>query len=208
MKSIIRTTLIALAVFSATLYSHAASTEADLRPIFNGRDFSGWIVPSPNLNWHIQNGVLVGSSEEKLRGSYLRTKKEYGDFVLELDIRCHGDEIDTGVDLRRPNFQLQIGVSRSLHRDMTGSWLTDGKGDPTRYPESGRAKDWQKYFKPNDWNTFRIEARGTTFTAWINGHQVSQYSSPRYAQPGPIGLQFHDGLAMKLEFRNLRLAEL
>jgi hypothetical protein len=33
---------------------------------------------------------------------------------------------------------------------------------------------------------------------------VSQYTSPKYADPAPIGLQIHGGLSMKVEFRELR----
>jgi hypothetical protein len=179
-----------------------------LKPLFNGKDFTNWKVPEPNLNWRIENGVIVGDSEPQLRGSYLWTEKSYGDFVLELDVRWEGEEIDTGVNLRKPNFQLQMGVSRSLKRDMTGSFMTDGKGDTSRYPEAGRANDFAKYLKKGDWNRFKIEARGNTFTTWINGHQVSQYTNPRYSEAGPLGLQFHDGLKMKVEFKNIRIAEL
>ena len=199
---------LAAAVLLGLMHVSVVAAGTNLAPIFNGTSFAGWKVPAPNHNWRIEDGVVVGETAEDMKGSYLWTEKDYGDFVLELDVRCTGEEIDTGVNLRKPNFQLQMGVSRSLQQDMTGSWMTDGKGDPTRYPESGRAKEWRKYFKPGAWNTFRIEARGTTFTAWINGHQVSQYTNPRYAEAGPIGLQFHDGLKMKLEFRNFRLAEL
>lgn len=189
----------------------SAATEPVLKSIFNGRDLGGWYVgnqePSSNPNWRVEAGMIVGESGDELRGSTLRTEKTYGDFVLELETRWTGPEIDTGVIIRNPQIQLQMGVSRSMKRDMTGSWCLSPEY-PIRYPESGQAKDWEKYLKKGDWNTFRIEARGTTFTVWINSHQVSQYSNPKFAQPGPIRLQFHGGLKMKLEFRNIRLAEL
>ncbi len=205
--SVSRLALVALAAATGALFASAADTPA-LAPLFNGKDFTNWKVPENNLNWSIHDGIIVGVSEPGLHGSYLWTEKTYKDFVFEIDAKFEGDEIDSGVDIRKPNFQLQWGVSRSLKRDMTCSWLTDGKGDPTRYPESGRAHDWEQYFKKGDWNTFRIEAKGNTFTAWLNGHQVSQYTNARFAEPGPIGLQFHDGLKMKLYFRNIKLVEL
>lgn len=181
-----------------------------LQPIFNGRDLAGWnVVPAPNLHWHVAQGVLVGESDPKLTGSMLWTDKSYRDFLLELEGRWTGEEIDTGVRIRKePSLEMQVGVSRSLKIDMTGSFLTDGQGHPTRYPEAGRAKDWQRYYKPGEWNAYRIEARGTQFTIAINGHEVARYGEDRYAAPSPIGLQFHDTLKMRLEFRNIRLAEL
>ena len=209
MKALFRVALLALIPLTVAVATLAAASEPELKPIFNGKNLTGWkVVPEPNRNWRVEKGVLIGESVEGLHGSYLWTEKDYGDFVLELDVRWEGEEIDTGVNLRKPNFQLQMGVSRSLKRDMTGSFMTDGKGDTSRYPESGRANNFAKYFKKGQWNKFRIEARGTTFTTWINGHQVSKYSNPRYAEAGPLGLQFHDGLKMKLEFKNMRIAEL
>ena len=57
---------------------------------------------------------------------------------------------------------------------------------------------------PDEWNTIRVEARGDTFTVWLNGEQVSQYTDPKYSQAAPIGLQINPGLSMTVEFRNLR----
>lgn len=188
----------------------ATAAQPALQSIFNGRDLSGWSVGKEgpaNPNWRVENGVLIGESNEKLVGSNLGTEKSYGDFVLEFEGRWAGAEIDTGVILRSPQIQFQIGVSRSMQRDMTGSWCLSPE-NPMRYPEAGQAKDWEKYIKPGAWNTYRVEARGATFAAWINGHPVSKYTDAKYAGPAPIRLQFHGGLKMKLEFRNLRLAEL
>jgi len=94
-----------------------------------------------------------------------------------------------------------MGISCSLKRDLTGSFYTGG---PEKYPEAGQAKNLEKLFKPGDWNQHQLEARGDTFTVWLNGVQVSKYTNAKYAGAAPIGLQIHPGLAMKVEFRNLR----
>jgi hypothetical protein len=188
----------------------ASASEPRLQPIFNGRDLAGWTVgvdTAASSNWRVEDGVLIGESNEQLKGSNLATTKSYRDFVLEFQGRWTGAEIDTGVILRSPQIQFQIGVSRSMERDMTGSWCLPPE-NPVRYPEAGQAKDWQKYFRPGEWNTYRVEARGGTFTGWINGQRVSQYADSKYAGPAPLRLQFHGGLKMKLEFRGIRLAEL
>ena len=127
----------------------------------------------------------------------LRTEAEYGDVAVEADVRFEG-EIDSGIMLRKPELQVQIGVSRSLKRDMTCSFYTG------RYPEAARATRVDELLRPDDWNTIRVEARGDTFTVWLNGEKVSQYTDPKYAGPVPIGLQIHAGLPMKVEFRGLR----
>lgn len=169
----------------------------ELPSIFNGRDLAGWKVPDPNPFWKAVDGVLVGENNPELKGSMLFTEADYGDVVFETEARWTG-EIDSGVMMRKPAVQVQIGVSRSLKRDMTCSFYVG------KYPEEAQAKEAGRLLKPGDWNRIRVEARGTTFTVWLNGEKVSQFSDPKYAAPGPIGLQIHGGLKMKIEFRNLR----
>jgi len=176
----------------------------DAVPLFNGHDLAGWKAPEPNPFWKVVDGVLVGENDEARKGSMLWTEKSFGDFVLECEARWSG-EIDSGIMLRKPELQLQMGVSRSLKKDMTCCFYTGGS---EKYPEAGQAKDLAKHFKADAWNQYRLEARGTTFTVWLNGQQVVKYTNEKYSGAGPIGLQIHGGLAMKVEFRNLRLKPL
>lgn len=167
-----------------------------LEPIFNGKDLSGWkVVDLPY--WTVVEGVIVGVNDEQKKGSMLYTEKSYGDVIVEVEVRFTG-EIDSGIMVRKPELQVQIGVSRSLQRDMTCSFYTD------KYPEEARAERAIKLLKPGEWNRIRVEAKGDTFTVWLNGEQVSQYQDAKYKEPGPIGLQIHPGLVMKVEFRDLR----
>jgi 3-keto-disaccharide hydrolase len=178
---------------------------AGLRPIFNGKDLTGWRESEPNPFWHVRRGVLIGENDPAKRGDVLYTRKVYEDFVLDFEVRWSG-EIDSGIMLRKPELQLQLGVSRSLKRDMSCSFYTGGKDI---YPQTGRAEDLEKYFKPGHWNRIRLRAEGDTFTVWLNGKEVvSHYTNPKYSMPAPIGLQIHPGLRMKVEYRRLRLKEL
>jgi hypothetical protein len=182
-----------------------AQGQGDLKPIFNGKDLTGWKAPDPNPFWKVVDGVLVGENDEKLKGHLLRTEQSYKNFVLELEARWSG-EIDSGVMLREPELQVQFGISRSLKRDLTGSfYVTKTAFQPKAgYPDAAQAKNIEKRFKQGDWNKFRIEAKGDTFTVWLNGEQVSQFTDPNYSGAAPIGLQIHAGLKMKVEFRDVR----
>lgn len=171
--------------------------------LFNGVDLTGWKAPEPNPWWRAKGGVLVGESDEALKGSMLWTEKSYGDFIFECEARWQG-EIDSGVMMRKPPLQVQIGISRSLKVDMTGSFYVSKIG----YPEAGKAKAAQSHFKVGDWVRLRIEARGPVFKVFLNGDEVVTYTDAKYAEPGPIGLQIHPKLKMKVEFRNLRVTEL
>lgn len=173
-----------------------APPTADLPTIFNGRDLAGWKVVGAEY-WSVVDGAIVGKSDEAKKGSMLYSDRDYGDVVVEAEVRFSG-EIDSGVMLRKPEVQVQIGVSRSLKRDMTCCFYTG------TYPEEARARHVDTLLKPGEWNRLRVEAKGDTFTVWLNGQQVSQYTAAKYRDPGPIGLQVHAGLVMKVEFRDVR----
>lgn len=169
---------------------------ADLPAIFNGSDLAGWkVVGAPY--WKVVDGAIVGASDAEKKASMLYTDGAYGDVIVEGEVRFTG-EIDSGIMVRKPELQVQIGVSRSLKKDMTCSFYTG------TYPEEARAPKAAALLKPGEWNRIRLEAKGDTFTVWLNGQQVSQYTSDAYREPAPIGLQVHGGLVMKVEFRDLR----
>ena len=172
--------------------------------IFNGKDLTGWQPPPTNLHWKAEGGLLVGQSDEKKTGSMLYTERSFSNFVFETEVRWKGD-CDSGVMFRKPELQLQLGVSRSLKVDMSCCFYTGGKD---AYPQEGRAQNKDKLFKPEDWNRVRLQVIGDTATVWLNGEQVTKYANPKYAAPGPIGLQVHPGVAMRVEYRDVRLKEL
>jgi hypothetical protein len=186
-----------------TLTTQSAE-QSNLQPLFNGKDLSGWRVPDPNPFWRVENGVLMGENDEKRKGHVLFTEKDFKDFIIETEVRWSG-EIDSGIMLRKPELQLQLGVSRSLKKDMSCSFYTGGKEG---YPQAGQAHDVDKLWKADDWNKVRMVAKGDTFTVWLNGQQVCEYTNPKYKDPAPIGLQIHPGLVMKVEYRNLKIKEL
>lgn len=203
MRRVYRTAIastVILALIIAALNTPADAADmpptASLPPIFNGHDLTGWKVPNDSY-WTVTDGVIVGQSDEAKKGSMLYTDKPYGDVIVEGEVRFTG-EIDSGIMVRKPELQLQIGVSRSLKRDMTCSFYTG------TYPEEARAARAAEFLKAGGWNRIRLEAKGDTFTVWLNGEQVSQFKDPKYSEPGSIGLQIHGGLVMKVEFRDLR----
>jgi len=201
--------LLATITLTVPLAPAAELAAVELKPIFTGTNLAGWRVPNPNPFWRVENGALIGENDEKLKGHVLHTDRAYTNFVVELEVRWSG-EIDSGVMFREPELQVQFGISRSLKKDMTGAfYLARHPLNPkVGYPEAGHTKGIEKIFKADDWNKFRIEAKGDTFTVWLNGEQISQYTEARYAGGAPLGLQVHPGLKMKVEFRNLRAAVL
>ena len=170
-------------------------------PIFNGKDLTGWQGAVPNPYWTVADGVLTGKSDVAKKGNMLYTQQSYGDCELEGEARWTGD-IDSGFMLRKPEIQMQIVISRSLKTDMTGCFYIG------TYPEAGQAKERAKLLKPGEWNHFKIRAQGDTFTIFINGTEAVTYQNAKYAESGPIGLQIHAGVDMKIDFRQLKVKQL
>lgn len=176
--------------------------EAKMKKIFNGKNLKGWVVPAPESCWTVSKGVLLVKSEPTKKGAILWTEKSYQNFVLQADFLMGEGTVDSGFFLRSENDQIQIGISGSLKRDMTGSPYIP----KLRYPvEATGVKD---LLKLKDWNTLKIKVVGNTYTAYLNGKEVMTYTSEGMAASGPIGIQLHPGNEMSISYRKIMLAEL
>jgi hypothetical protein len=194
--------LLCCAVFLTSTTALVAGPK--LKPIFNGKDLSGWEVPDGNdeAGWYkAVEGVLKIQSGPKKKGSILWSKKKYRNFVVEFEFRMGEGRVDSGVHVRTKD-QIQIGISGSLNRDMTCSPYIPGKGYPVE------AKNIKKLLRPKDWNTMRIQAIGKEYTVWLQGEKVMTYKSDSAIDEGPIGIQLHGGRNMAIDYRKLKLAEL
>jgi hypothetical protein len=115
--------------------------EPKLEPLFNGKDLAHFKAEESKAFWRVEDGILIGENDAAKKGNYLWTEKEYKDFVIEFDVRWRGTTprgVDTGIEMRKPNIQLQLGISGSLKVDMSGSWYTGGKPG---YPDSGTKRE-------------------------------------------------------------------
>ena len=165
-----------------------ALAEPVLKPLFNGKDLSGWKVPAGNdaAGWYkAVDGVLKIQSGPKKKGSVLWTEKAYGNFMMELEFRFGEGVVDSGVHVRNKD-QIQIGISGSLKRDMTCSPYIPGKGYPVE------AKNIKKLLKAKDWNQMRIQAIGKEYTVWLQGEKLTKavFECPR-VPCSPVTVMLH-----------------
>jgi hypothetical protein len=174
---------------------------AEPEKIFNGSGLDGWKVQGADY-WRAADGILTGQSDDKKQNSVLWTEKSYKDFAIELEFRFSGD-VDSGIFLRHENEQIQIGTSRSLKRDMTASPYI---GSKRGYPQE--AAGVKELLKEGEWNQMKIVAKGKTYTVTLNGKQVIEYVSDTAKESGPLGLQVHPGVKMKVEFKNVMVEPL
>jgi hypothetical protein len=204
MKQYIFGLTIVLFLFSSGTYAD----DPPFVPLFNGKDLTNFQTKDADKFWRIKDGVLIGENDPKKKGHYLWTTKTYSDFILDFDAKWKGTTkrgVDTGIELREPKLQLQLGISGSLRVDMTGSFYAGRKG----YPKSGQASEAKTLLNPEgEWNSFRLQAKGNTFSCWINGKKASEYTDANFSGAAPLALQIHGGVVMKVEYRNLRIADL
>jgi hypothetical protein len=73
---------------------------------------------------------------------------------------------------------------------------------------SGDAGELIKKVKENDWNRYRIVAKGNKLQHYINDvlmSEVTDEESAKAAKEGILAFQLHAGPAMKVQFRNIQL---
>ena len=183
------------------LLTGSASAQA-LPSAFNGKDFSGWKLPENNIWWSVQDGIMKLDSGPAMKGSTLWTEKEYGNLIMQFEFKLSRGTVDTGIYLRTSREQIQLGISGSLKRDMTGSPYISGKGYPVE------AEHVKELLKPRGWNHMTIVAVGNNYSVWLNGRKVMSYDSDSAVKQGPVGIQLHGSRDMSAEYRNIYLAEL
>lgn len=167
--------------------------------IFNGKNLDGWKVPENNSWYSASKGILNIQSGPDRKGSILWTVKEYRNFIIRADFKMGAGTVDSGIFLRGENDQIQIGISGSLKRDMTGSPYIPG----LRYPVE--AKGVKDILREKDWNTMKVKVVDKTYTVWLNGKEVMTYTSENIPASGPVGLQLHPGNDMNIQYRKIKV---
>ena len=178
------------------------------KPIFNGKDLDGWTQIEEG-DWTVENGVLVGrnginwSTDPEKTGSYLRTKKQYENFRLELNFMINQGG-NSGVffrskDKKNPAF---TGYELQIH-DSAGRPPSKG-GPGSLYALVAPEKN---LIRPAGvWNSATITARGNKIRVEMNGEKIIDTEQKRSSK-GFIGLQNHDDKSI-VHFKNIRIEEL
>ena len=188
--------------FSILLTLQSIADDGELKSIFNGKDLTGWDVPDNNIWFTVKDGVLKLENGPQKKGQTLWTSDEYENFEMEFDFKMGKGTVDSGVYVRNSREQIQIGISGSLKRDMTGSPYISGKGYPVE------AKGVKELLKLDDWNTMKICAEGKKYTVWLGGEKIMTYESDSAIKKGKIGIQLHGNRVMSIEYRNLKARSL
>ena len=220
-----------IASLSAAGYCHAQGQSADWVPLFNGKNLDGWVVRSGFAEYHVEDGCIVGTTAKGSPNTFLCTEKEYGDFILEFEvkddpalnsgvqIRSHAHESETVTEIERDGkkrkrtlpagrvFGYQVEICAAERGASGGIYDEARRGWLANVSEDPVAS---KAFKDNQWNKYRVECRGDSIKTFINGVPCADLVDSADAS-GFIGLQVH-GIkgdeSLQVRWRNLRIQEL
>jgi hypothetical protein len=190
-----------------------------LRPLFNGKDLSGWVpINVAPETFTVRDGVIVSTGKPT---GMLRTDRPYENFVIELEWRhmqpggnaglfVWGDALPAiGKPFAR-GIEVQI-----LDGHETPNSTSDGDvfaiQGATMKPDRPHPAGWmrclpsEKRAKPSpEWNSYRVTCRDGTIKLEVNGKEVSG-GSQSVPRKGYICLESEGS---ECHFRNIRIQEL
>ena len=179
--------------------------------LFNGKDLTGWEQHSGDAVYKVEDGVIVGHSVPNTGNSFLCTKETFKDFELVFETKVV-PQLNSGVQIRSrlkgndriygPQVEVEVGPGEAgyIYGEATGrGWLS---------------KDRSKKItlKKDDWNKYRVIAKGDNIKTWVNGEPVADLTDDQIDHSGVIGLQVH-GVGGRKDplyawWRNIKIREL
>jgi hypothetical protein len=175
----------------------AEKPEKGFVSLFDGKTLDGW---------HLMNGAKFVAQDGviKLNGGrgWLRSEKEYADFVLRLELRFMKPKQDGGVFLRSskegkdwpsPKYEVQVENTVRMAKIFGAEHRLD-------------IEKAQKALKPvGEWNAYDIKLVGSDVEVRLNGELVTTSDAMDKLTRGYLGFQGENGFH---EYRNIRIKNL
>ncbi|MBX9677490.1 MAG: DUF1080 domain-containing protein [Gemmataceae bacterium] len=205
-----------------------------LKSIFNGKDLAGWkIFPGKKSTFEVESGVL----RVKDGPGDLQTEKRYGDFVLQLECKTNGKNLNSGVFFRCRDGEYQNGYEAQIRNQFTTEptqdYVIDEYDPKTRkLLEKKKIKSTAVDFgtgsiyrrvparmgvaRDGEWFTMTIAAHGNHLATWVDGIMVADWHDWRpFSDNARTGCRLEPGhISLQghdpttdLNFRDFRIAE-
>jgi len=174
--------------------------------LFDGKSLEGWECDPLEQagDWKAVDGELLGENSGE-QASIIWTRQNFRDFEVEMDYITLTDDYDTGIFIRGLTHQVQIGISRSLQKDMTAC-IYAPKDEKGSYP--GQTEKVADIHKVGDWNHLKVIVSGKRIQTILNDEPMVDYTGIALVDEGPIGLQLHGGVHMSVKFKSIKVREL
>ncbi len=187
----------------------AAVQAQEWQDLFNGKNLKGWEQLDGSAEFIVEDGMIVGISTLGVPNSFLATRAEYGDFILEYEMKMDRG-LNSGVQFRsrarRPDGSERVNgyqVECDDHDDRP--WAGGIYEEADRgwlYPMSYHP-EVTGVNKRGDWNRIRVEAIGNSIRTYINGVNFANLVDDARSQ-GFIALQVHNINDPELEGKEIR----
>lgn len=206
MKTIL---LVLLITFSLSSFSQKK------QKLFNGKNLDGWSIfvsdstINPDKFFYVNDGVIETPG---VPTGYLRTKKEYENYILHVEWRYPESPTNSGIFIHTTGTEKiwPIHYQCQLKHLFAGDFIVQDVGlsaavRDTVYISTEKVKPIAPKMKPSnenqpgEWNSCDIVCKGNTVEVKING-LLQNYATQCSITKGGIGLQAEGS---KIQFRNI-----
>lgn len=211
-----------------------AQQEEGFFPLFNGENLEGW-DGNPKF-WSVKDGAITGitTKENPTRGNTFLIWRGgvVDDFELRLKIKIVGG--NSGIQYRsedqgnwvvsgyQADFDAGSKFSGILYHERGRGVLAQrgqktvvtregGKHKVTVVQSLGDPADILAAIRPEQWNDYKIIAKGYEFIHAINGKvtvEVADQDEQSRKSSGILALQLHAGPPMRIQFKDIRIKPL
>lgn len=195
-----------LIAFVILIAAGSAFAAEGFRPLFNGKDLTGWKLRKPDgqASWSVKDGILVNDVSPGKHGTDLVSEEKFRDFVLRYEYKIPKGA-NSGVYLRG-RYEIQVMDDYERGRPTRG-------GNGAIYNTAPVAKFVSK--PAGEWQTVEATIKGDKVTVILNGEKVHDNVTVEKPtggeldrdvdQPGPVMLQGDHG---SISFRKIEIKEL
>ena len=205
----IKKSLLLLLIFcTAGVYAQSVGW----KNLFDGKTLKGWHQLNGKAKYEVVDGTIVGTTVSGEPNSFLATDEDYGDFILELELKV--GNMNSGVQFRSLSdpadnngrvrgYQVEVdpsdrGWSGGIYDEARRGWMYQTEMHPPA----------KKAFVKTGWNKYRVEAIGSVIRTWVNDMPVA-YMVDDMTSKGFIALQVHGvkerAGGAQIQWRNIKI---
>lgn len=220
--------VLVIGVLVASAAALPAENEAGFRPLYNGRDLTGWVRVNTAPETFVARDDEIITTGRPM--GFLRTDRQYENFVCEFDwmhdnrtevgnsgFFVWGDPLPAVGTVYTRGIEVQVLVNLEWKDKKTGQPTATSHGDlfsiwgASCVPDRPHPLGWERCIPSEmrakgggEWNHYRIEANNGRITLAVNGKEVTGVKKC-HPRKGYLALESEGA---KCHFRNLKIKEL